>query len=97
MDVNGPSAIQGSFPIRPSQPPAEAPRASETKPIATNDEVEISPAGKMLEDLNNSSEVRSERLAQIKAAVDAGDYETPEKLQAAVSKMLQDIGLDESA
>ncbi len=96
MDVNGPGAIQGSFPIRPSQPATEVARPAETKPIATNDEVEISPAGKMLEELSNSGEVRAERLAQIKAAIESGDYETPEKLQAAVSKMLREIGLDDA-
>lgn len=96
MDVNGPSAIQGSVPIRPSRPAAEVPQTSESKPIATNDEVEISPAGKMLEDLSNSSAVRAERLAQIKVAIESGQYETPEKLEAALSKMLRDIGLDES-
>lgn len=97
MDVNGVGSIQGSFPIRPSRPATEVPRASETKPIETNDAVEISPAGKMLDDLSKSSEVRAERLAQIKAAIDAGTYETPEKLEAALSKMLGEIGFDDRA
>src|SRR5262245_45999636 len=94
MDVNGVGSIQGSFPIKPSRPAAEVPHSTETKPIETNDAVEIYPAGKMLEDLSQSTEVRAERLAQIKAAIDAGTYETPEKLEAALSKMLNEIGLD---
>jgi anti-sigma28 factor (negative regulator of flagellin synthesis) len=45
----------------------------------------------MLDELNQSSEVRSERLAQIKSAIDAGTYDTPEKLEAALSKMLGQV------
>jgi negative regulator of flagellin synthesis FlgM len=97
MDVNGVGSVQGSFPIKPSRPAAEVPRTSQTKPIETNDAVEISPAGKMLEDLSQSTAVRAERLAQIKAAIDAGTYETPEKLEAALSKMLNELGLDRDA
>jgi negative regulator of flagellin synthesis FlgM len=97
MDVNGVGSVQGSIPIKPSRPATEVSRTSETKPIETNDAVEISPAGKMLEELGQSSAVRAERLAQIKAAIDAGTYETPEKLEAALSKMLDDLGLDRNS
>jgi negative regulator of flagellin synthesis FlgM len=48
----------------------------------------------MLDELNRAPEVRAERLAQIKAAIEAGTYETPEKLEAALSKLLDEIGFD---
>ena len=93
MAVNGPGSVQNSFPIKPTQsistPPV--PKSAETKPIATNDELEISSTGKMLEHLNQSPEVRAERLAQIKAAIDAGEYETPEKLEIALKKMIAEV------
>ncbi len=102
MAVNGLGSVQGSFPIKPTQPTTSTPpvqKSTETKPIATSDELEISSTGKMLEHLNQSPEVRAERLAQIKAAIDAGKYETPEKLEIALKKMIAEVesGSDEQS
>ena len=94
MAVNGPGSVQNSFPIKPTQPTSAPPiqKSAETKPIATSDELEISSTGKMLEHLNQSPEVRAERLAQIKAAIDAGDYDdSPEKLEIAMKKMIAEV------
>ena len=93
MAVNGPGSVQNSFPIKPTQSTSTPPvqKSTETKPIATNDELEISSTGKMLEHLNQSSEVRAERLAQIEAAIEAGEYETPEKLEIALKKMIAEV------
>lgn len=94
MDVNGPSSVQGAFPVKAVQPPIEVAKTSEAKPAAPRDELDISAAGKTLEDLSRSPEVRTERLAQIKAAIDAGTYDTDEKLNAALEKLLGEIGSD---
>ena len=93
MAVNGPGSIQNSFPIKPTQSTSTPPvqKSAETKPIATSDELEISSTGKMLEHLNQSPEIRAERLARIKAAIEAGQYETPEKLEIALKKMIAEI------
>jgi len=92
MDVNGVGSTQGSFPVKPNRTQgATPPKTSEAKPIQTDDQVEISTAGRMMDRLQESSEMRSERLAQIKTAIDAGKYDTPEKLEAALSKMLDEI------
>lgn len=94
MTVNGPGSVQSSFPIKPAQSTSTPPvqKSAETKPIATSDELEISQTGKMLEHLNQSSEVRPERLAQIKAAIEAGEYdESPEKLEIALNKMIAEV------
>ncbi|MEX0701114.1 MAG: flagellar biosynthesis anti-sigma factor FlgM [Planctomycetales bacterium] len=96
MDVTGPGSVQGAFPVRPVERstdarPAEAARPAGPQPV--RDEVEISSVGRMMENMTHSSEVRGERLAQIKAAIDAGTYETPEKFEAALDKMFREIGL----
>ncbi len=38
---------------------------------------------------------RALRLAQIKAAIEAGDYETEDKLDAALSRLFEEIGLED--
>jgi negative regulator of flagellin synthesis FlgM len=95
MDVNGPGSIQSAFPIKSAQPSADVQKSAPARPVAPRDEVEISEAGKMLDNLNRSGEVRAERLAQIKAAIDNDTYETPEKLEQALERLLHEIGFDE--
>ena len=95
MSITGPGPIQGGFPIRPSQQPVSQPSpVSEGKTLNPTDEVEFSSAGQMLEQLHNSGQLHAERLAELKAAIDAGEYETPEKLQSALTRMLAEIQSD---
>ncbi len=98
MDVSGMGSVSGAMPTRgvtsvESQPVAGP---SETSPTvsAPRDELEISSAGKMLDRLSETPEVRAERLAQIKEAIENGDYDTDEKLEAALSKMFDSLGVD---
>ncbi len=95
MEVNGPGPVQGAYPVNPARPQADVGQSGESKPISTDDKVEISAAGMMMDKLSQSGELRAERLAQIKADIEAGVYETPEKLEAALSRMISDLDLDE--
>jgi anti-sigma28 factor (negative regulator of flagellin synthesis) len=45
----------------------------------------------MLEQLQNDPHVRTERLAELRAAIAAGTYETQDKLDAAVERLLNEI------
>ena len=53
--------------------------------MTPKDELELSAAGRALDRVGDSPEVRAERLAQIKEAIDNGSYDTDEKLDAALS------------
>jgi hypothetical protein len=67
-----------------------------TEPARSEDRVEISP-----EALSGAQgagpEVRGLRLAQIKAAIEAGEYETQDKLDAALSRLFGELGLEDDA
>ena len=95
MDVNGPNPVQNTFPIKQAQPAAEVPPTTEPKPATPLDKVEISPEAIMLDRMNQSPEIRAERLNQIKVQIEAGEYDTPEKLEAALEKMFGEIGLND--
>ena len=97
MGVHGIGPVHNPSPMSPSRPAADVQRTSETKPIVSRDAVEISPAGKMLENLSQSSDLRAERLAQIKAAIEAGEYETPDKLEAALARLVAEIERDDAS
>jgi len=96
MEVTGPGPLQGSAPINPARTTPEPSQQAPSGPTAPQDELDISPAGQALNDLSQNSDVRAERLAQIKTAIDAGEYETPEKLEMALDKLLDEIRADNS-
>lgn len=97
MEVRGPGFVPNATPIQgirpaagttaaPSQPPLEVPQ----------DEVELSAAGQLMGKLTEGTEAaqRAERLARIKAEIDAGTYDTDAKLEAALLKMFDRHGID---
>ena len=93
MDVSGIGSVSGATPARAVAPAAAQP-ATSSQIAAPKDELEISTAGKMLDRLSESPDVRAERLAQIKKAIDNGSYDSDEKLEAALSKMFDSLRLD---
>lgn len=96
MEVQGSGSVQRSTPIGPAKPVRSSVKPETSVPASPKDAVEISSAGQMLDKLSKSPEVRAERLAQIKAAIDAGQYDTEEKLEAALMNLLQSIVSNES-
>ena len=94
MQVNGPGPVSGNTPIGRTEPVSGSTKPEATRPITPRDEVEISEVSRMFDQLSQSSSVRAERLAQIKAEIDAGTYDTPEKMEAALSKLFGEAGLD---
>jgi len=59
---------------------------------ANQDELEISDAGRMVDRVRDVPEIRQERVDQIRAQIAAGTYETDEKLQIAIGRLLDEIG-----
>jgi flagellar biosynthesis anti-sigma factor FlgM len=99
MEVQGPGSLQRSVPVSPVKTTGQSTGASGPQAPASakpGDAVEISSAGQLLDKLSKSPEVRAERLAQIKASIAAGDYDSDDKLEAALMNLLQSIVLNES-
>lgn len=94
MDVRGVGSAVGAVPVR-GNPSVPANReVTGSKPVSPNDELEISAAGKMLDQLSQNPDIRQERIARIKAAIENGTYDTDAKLEAALSKMFDSLGID---
>ncbi len=64
--------------------------AARTRPA---DKLELSGVGHLLQSLRNSADVRTDKVAAVKAQIDAGTYESDEKLNVAVDRMLDDLAL----
>lgn len=95
MDVSGIRPTGGSSPVNPLRGPSEVKPEEPASALAPQDEVQISSVGKMLDDISRTPGIREERIAQIKAEIEAGTYDTPEKLELALSRMLDQIAAED--
>lgn len=97
MEVRGPGFITNASPIQGARP-VTGPTAAANKPPLElpQDEVELSAAGQLMGKITEGTEAaqRTERLARIKAEIDAGTYDTDAKLEAAMLKMFDRHGID---
>ena len=92
--VSAAQATQGSSRISSAKPvaPGESPRSS--GPV---DQLDLSSAAQNASRLTDSSavagggEIRLERVAAIRRALADGSYETPEKLDIAMNRLLDDL------
>ena len=57
------------------------------------DRVEISQIARLMSEVSSLPEVRAEKIVQVRAEIEAGTYITPEKLDIAVERLLEDIQL----
>ncbi len=94
MDVRGVGSVSGAVPIRPTSGTPTTRELQVTGPQSPRDELEISSAGKMLDQLSQNPDVRAERIARIKEAIANGAYDTDEKLEAALSRMFDSLSAD---
>jgi negative regulator of flagellin synthesis FlgM len=92
MHIYGPSQLQGSQPIGAphgvgaSQPTKQA----ESPQIA--DQVDISDAARALDEVHQMPDIRQDRVDAVRQQIADGTYETPDKLDAALERLLDEIG-----
>lgn len=92
MYIVGPAHLHGPQPIGPPHS-SHAPKPtspSDAAPIT--DEVEISEAGRLVDQARAVPEIRQDRVDAIRVQIAEGTYETPEKLDTAVERLLDEIG-----
>lgn len=90
MQIYGPSQLHGpqaiSSPhVRPSSP------AQPGSTQSAQDELQISDAGRLVDMANQVPAIRQDRVDSIRAQIAAGTYETPDKLDAALSRFLDEV------
>jgi anti-sigma28 factor (negative regulator of flagellin synthesis) len=87
--IDGVSRQQGVSKITPTPIqrtiPTDAP-----KQLRLTDKVELSGLGYLLQSLK-SNDIRADKVAAIKAQIEAGTYEDDQKLDAAIDKLLDDL------
>ncbi len=89
MNING---------IQPPTPPDSpqsvdkvTPAQNGMEPQATGDVVEISTAARLAAKISEVPEVRWDLVEKVKSEIEAGTYETPERLEIAVNRIMEDL------
>jgi len=93
MQIYGPAYLHGAQAISsPHSPRAEA--APAPRPSASNisDELAISDVGQFVGQVSDLPEIRADRVAALRAAIADGAYETDDKLNLALDRLLEEIG-----
>ena len=91
MQIHGPSQTHGAQPLHGPHAtrPAEPTATSGTSSIG--DRLDISDAGRIADQLAEIPEIRAERVQDLRAAIASGAYETDERLNTAVERLLDEI------
>ena len=92
MQIHGPSFVHGAQPLsgphRAAATPQSAPPASYS-PAA--DELTLSPEATLASQLRAIPDIRADRVAELKAQIASGAYETDAKLNVALDRMLDEM------
>lgn len=90
MNIQNTGGVQGPNPIQPSRNPYVGKQQS--APAAGKaDKAEISDQARFLQKLSETDEIRQDKVDSVRSQIEAGTYETDDKLDAAVQKLLEDL------
>jgi negative regulator of flagellin synthesis FlgM len=92
MHIYGPSQMHGPQSI--SAPHAARASQPMNRPAAPQitDEVDISEAARLVEQVQQMPEMREDRIEAVRRQIAEGTYETHERLDVAVQRLLDEIG-----
>jgi len=89
MNVNG---IGPTPPAKPIEPVAAVPEPiAAPPPQAISDTVEISNVAALASKIVDIPDIRTELVQRVKTELAAGTYETPERIEIAVNRLMDDL------
>lgn len=91
MHIYGPAHVHGAQPINPPHRAQSSPPATASQNAGAADQLDISQEADMVSRALDTPGIRHQRVAEIRAAIESGEYETEEKLEIAVSRLLDEI------
>ena len=91
MEIYGAGGTQGPQPIYPRLAASSLDAGHTVHAGAPRDQVEISPLGQMLDGIGQLPEIRREKVDEIRRQIAADSYQTPEKLELAVDRLLDEL------
>ena len=92
MNIQGPSSIHGIQSVKGPHSTHRTSGTKSTQPTAgPSDQLDISPAAEAAAEAAESGGKRADLVARVRGEIDAGTYETADKLDAALDGLLNEI------
>jgi negative regulator of flagellin synthesis FlgM len=91
MQIYGPSQIHGSQGINAPHSTRAAGPTSSPPASSVGDRLDISEAGQIADRLADVPDIRAERVQELRSAILNGTYETEDKLNTAIDRLLDEI------
>lgn len=92
MEIYGPGQIHGPQAIKAPQRLQTAQPTESVVDMTPLDQVDISAEADFASRVNDIPDIRTDRVADIRAEIEGGIYETDEKIDIAVGRLLDEIG-----
>ncbi len=86
--IHGPQPTNAPHQNQPPKPAAPPPSAGSQE----IDQLDISPKADMVSRIRDLPDIRHDLVARIRGEIEAGTYETDEKLEVALGRMLDEFG-----
>lgn len=96
MQIHGPTHLHGAQPLNAPHrvaAPQTSVESTYTSPTysAPTDTVEFSSEASLISQVHDLPEIRADRVAELRAQIAAGAYETDEKLNITLERLLDEI------
>lgn len=91
MQIYGPAQLHGPQAISSPHLRSQGATGPAGPAPSGQDELQISDAGRLVALANQVPDVRQDRVNAIRAQLAAGTYETPDKLDVAVNRFLDEV------
>jgi negative regulator of flagellin synthesis FlgM len=91
MYIHGPSHMHGSQSIGAPHAARAAQQTTRPESPQIADEVDISDAARLVEQTQQMPAIREDRVEAVRRQIAAGTYETADKLDVAVERLLDEI------
>lgn len=92
MEIYGPSRIDSAQSIRATQHVRSIEPQTSAESIHGMDQIDISPEAELVSRVGDLPDIRADKVAEIRAQIEAGIYETDEKMDVALGRLLDEIG-----
>lgn len=92
MQINGPSQVHGAHGINAPHFTQRTPASQSTPTTGAVDRVDISPAAEAASRAAETGGVRQDLVNLIRNQIAAGTYDTPEKMDIAMERLLDQVG-----
>lgn len=91
MQINSPVHVHGPQPINPQHNVQRNRPTENSSATSQTDQLDLSEAAQALSNISDIPEIRSDRIEAIRTQIAEGVYESSDKLDAAIDRILDEM------